>query len=281
MYRKQKFLAGFIFSILFFITAPVQLVFAAAPDAAQSSLSPTTPGSDTAYADGTTQAKMTLTLKDSGGTALAGDTVTLSISTDASAVITPTTTVLDSNGQAQFTFTSTQIGDDWINVSDDTQAATLSALAKVQFTAIPGATDHNASATPPCNQTAPNTAPDLYQVNLTGTKATLFFSPPADTFDSYTISYGFTSSADNYSVVYPQGRTEGAATYVISSLNANTSYYFKVRANNGCAAGPWSSVKQAGKQLSQLPETGPSWSLIATGVFGMALFAAGIFLVVL
>jgi nucleoid-associated protein YgaU len=34
----------------------------------------------------------------------------------------------------------------------------------------------------------------------------------------------------------------GAVAYTINALNANTTYYFKVRANNGCMGGEWSNT---------------------------------------
>ena len=256
------------------------------PDAAQSSLVATSAGSDTAPADGTTTTSMTLTLKDSGGVALAGDSASLAISSDPTVVISPASATLDSNGQAVFTITSTQVGTDSIDVTDTTTSTTLTALGQITFTAVPTSAPSNTSSgstTPSCGAIQPSGAPDLYQVNVTKTTATLFFSPPsAGPFDGYTIFYGLTQSADSYSVSFSQNQTLAANMYTINDLLANKTYYFQVRATNGCAVGPWSAIRASGypaTALKTLPATGPSDFFMKLGFWGIAVALAGAVLV--
>lgn len=282
MYRKV--LLSLVFVVALFLMVPTSFIFASiVPSASTSSLVATTPGSDVAPADGTTTASMTLTFKTSGGTPLAGDTASLSIPSNGTAVISPLTAILDASGSAVFTITSRQGGTYSIDATDVGPNATLTALGTVTFTSVLGTTTStvdNSTATASCPQSAPLNAPNLYQVNAQNSQATLFFAPPNDTFDAYTISYGLSASADNYSVTFPMGMTTGAVSYKINSLTPKTAYFFKVRANNGCAAGPWSSVKESNAPLSKLPATGPSPALMSVGLTGAALFLAGMFFLV-
>lgn len=284
MYRKYNWIIVCSVIIFAIFIEPMQLFASGgSPDGTQSSLVATTPGSDTAPANGSSTTSMTLTLKDSGGAVLSGLVEVLSIPSNPSAVINPASATTDSNGQAVFTITSTNPGTFNINVTDQGTQITLTDLGQVTFTAVASSgssSSNNSSATPPCNQQAPLNAPNLYQVNVQNTKATLFWAPPNDTFDGYTILYGLNANTDNYSVTFPMGMTTGAVSYQINALTAKAPYYFKVRANNGCATGPWSTVKGANISLSKLPATGPSPILMSVGLTGAALFLTGMFFLI-
>ena len=116
-------------------------------------------------------------------------------------------------------------------------------------TATPGA----------CTNTVPSSAPNLYQVTSASSSATLYFAPPSSGFNGFTISYGLDNTASAYNVSFSQGPTSGAVTYTVNALTPNSTYYFKVRANNGCAPGPWSNVL-ASNQSSPISGTPPSGS---------------------
>lgn len=271
---------------------PVQYAFAGIPpDAAQSSLVATSAGSDTAPADGSSTASMTLTFKDAGGSPLASYTAVLSLPSDPSAVVSPSSAVTDSNGQAVFTITSTTAGTFSIDATDQGTSTTLTALGQVTFTAVSSgggggggsssSSSSSNSSSNTCTQTAPSQAPDFYQVNMQGAKAILYYVQPQDQFDTFTISYGLTSSTDNYSVTYRQDRVSSAISYAINDLNPNLSYFFKIRASNGCAAGPWSQVRQTNTQLKKLPATGPSNMIMVAGFSGFALLLTGVVFLIL
>lgn len=128
-----------------------------------------------------------------------------------------------------------------------------------------------------CASQAPSDAPNLYQVSMSSSSATLYFAQPTSTFDGYVISYGLSSSADAYSVSFMQGSIQGANKYVINDLFPKTNYYFKVRATNGCASGPWSQTVSTNVQgASSLPETGPQNMFIIAGISAGALILTGI-----
>lgn len=276
----KKVLNAFLLTFLF-LAFPLQFAFAGnPPDAAQSSLVATSAGSDTAPADGSSQTSMTLTLKDSGGVALAGDTVRLVIPSDSTAVISPTSATLDSNGQAVFTITSTQAGRDNINITDTTTSTTLTALGVITITPYSTPTPTPDSHTAPCTNQPPVAAPNFFQLSSVGSQATLYFTQPPLPFTGFTISYGLSQTADTYATSFSQGFASGVTKYSINSLTPKTTYYFKVRADNGCAPGPWSNVLSTNKPLSKLPSTGPSNIFVEFGLGGAMLFALGMFFVI-
>lgn len=146
-----------------------------------------------------------------------------------------------------------------------------------------------------CTDTAPASAPNLYSVTSSGTAATLYFAPPANGYNGFAISYGLTGSADNYSTSFQQGVSGTAVQYTINDLAPDTTYYFKVRATNGCASGEWSNVMSTTSDTSvtdgssgatitpvatvRVPVTGP-WdgALMTLGAGALLAGGLGIFL---
>jgi hypothetical protein len=72
----------------------------------------------------------------------------------------------------------------------------------------------------------------------------LYFTPASGA-NSYYISYGTDSSANQFGTSFSYTNSSGAISHIIGSLTSGTTYYFKVRGGNNCAAGNWSSVKSA------------------------------------
>jgi hypothetical protein len=261
--KIQKLIAVLAFTIwtIFFIP----LAYAGnPPDAAHSSLT----GTEVA-ADGTTQSTIKVTLQDATGTPLAGDTVSLANNTDSSLKISPSSGTLDASGSATFTATSQTPGVDAISVTDSTTGTTLDSLGQVTFD--PSATP----ASPQCTATAPTSAPNLYQVVMVNSSATLYITPPSGSYDGFTISYGTDANANSYSTSFSQGATSGAVQHTVNSLTPNTKYYFMVRATNGCAAGPWSTVVSTSGSSSTPPTTGPT-DIIYIGIAALFLALGGI-----
>jgi len=255
---EEKFTKVLLSISLFFwmVFSPALAYAGNPPDAGHSSLTATE------VPAGGTQSTITVTLQDSSGTPLAGDTVKLSNTTDNTIVFSPATATLDASGSATFNAASSQPGTDSIDVIDTTTNTTLTALGQVVFDPSP------TPASPQCTSTPPSSAPNLYQVVAVKDSATVYFAPPSSNFDGFTISYGLDSNADTYNATFSQGNTGAAVKYTINSLTPNTKYYFKVRANNGCATGPWSNVVNSSNQTS-LPITG-SMDFVYFG-FGAAI----------
>ncbi len=96
------------------------------------------------------------------------------------------------------------------------------------------------ASAPGCSDPAPVGAPTLYQVNLTGNSATIYFVPVSGA-SSYYVSYGPNSNADSFGVSFNNSQTNGAVEYTINNLYP-ASWYFRVRGQNGCMPGNWSNT---------------------------------------
>jgi len=251
-----------ILSVIFLSLSPTTAYAGNPPDAAHSSLSATE------VPAGGSQSTVTVTLQDSSGTPLAGDVVKLSDTADSTIVFSPATATLDASGSATFSAASSQAGTDSIDVIDTTTNTTLNALGHIIFDAAP------TPASPQCSSTAPTSAPNIYQVVAANSTATIYLSPPSSSFDGFTVSYGLDANADTYNATFSQGNTGAAVKYTINSLTPNTKYYFKVRANNGCATGPWSNVMSSTGQ-SSLPITG-SMDFVYLGLGALLLIFGGL-----
>ncbi len=119
-------------------------------------------------------------------------------------------------------------------------------LASYTFSVTSTTTENVASSgfTPPdkpaaCNDFKPNVAPDLFRIDMNGSQATLYYSPLNDS-DNYVIWYSEDPNIDQHSVMTYQGKSTGVLYYTINDLKPNTTYYFKVRGQNGCMPGDWS-----------------------------------------
>lgn len=97
------------------------------------------------------------------------------------------------------------------------------------------------SDSPPCPTL--NSVPDLFQINSNTGSATVYFSPVGQA-TNYVISYGFSSSADQFAVMTGLGSSTGVLSYTINSLPQNTIVYFKIYAQNNCGQGNWSNTMQ-------------------------------------
>jgi hypothetical protein len=94
---------------------------------------------------------------------------------------------------------------------------------------------------PTCGDQTPGVkAPWLYgAVAQNGNSILLYFTEADDPVDRYALEFG-TSSGD-----YKHGSDniggKGLRTYLVQSLQPNTTYYFRIRGGNGCATGGWSN----------------------------------------
>ena len=99
------------------------------------------------------------------------------------------------------------------------------------------------SSTSVCTAKSPSGTPDLFQISVTNNSATVYFAPLAET-NEYYISYATSYNAEEHGVSAALD-SSGVQSYTLSSLQPGTTYYFKVRGQNDCATGDWSSVKSA------------------------------------
>lgn len=98
------------------------------------------------------------------------------------------------------------------------------------------------TGTKTCSDQAPGSSPNLFQINTTGSTATLYFAPAAHPYDNYYVAFGDKQNSEGYGGGFQLSQTTGALKYDVYQLKPNSIYTFKVRAGNGCKAGPWSST---------------------------------------
>lgn len=102
-----------------------------------------------------------------------------------------------------------------------------------------------------CTLPPPQSAPSLFQLAQKGYSASLYFVPVQGKHTGYTISYGMTKNADQYTVSFGHTDTSGVVVYTIHYLAPNTTWYFKVRGDNECSTGEWSQTLDT--KIGKLP----------------------------
>jgi hypothetical protein len=98
---------------------------------------------------------------------------------------------------------------------------------------------NNAASASVCHDSPPVLIPDLFQINTTSQTAKLFFTPIE--FNQYYISFSVNPNAEENGELVTLTR-EGVQSHTVYYLKPNTTYYFKIRSQNGCMPGNWSNI---------------------------------------
>ncbi len=202
--------------------------------------------------NGSSQATITVTLLDENSGPETGHTVSLSLSGSDSGLIingiNQTSTIIsaDHTGSqgysnvAIFTVRSTTAQTDSFTVTDTTDNVVLNS-ASITFAAptpTPAPTSAPSTPTPTptpansCNSTVPQ-APVLSSAVASGVnQVVLTFADSPDPVSHYLVAYGTASQDYQYGNqnIGPQGTT----TYTVNALSSGTTYYFVIKAINGC-----------------------------------------------
>lgn len=147
---------------------------------------------------------------------------------------------------------------------------TFASLVAVTASGISGSSSGSGDSSgggggaPGCNDAAAGGAPVLLSAKSSGpNKVILTWSKAKDPVTHYVISYGLNPGKPLYG--NPNAGGKDTTSYTVGSLSGNTTYYFRVRAGNGCNGGPYSSevaVRPTGGFIST-PAAG-----FAAGVLG-------------
>lgn len=92
-----------------------------------------------------------------------------------------------------------------------------------------------------CHSSRPQSISDLFQIDASATKAKIFFTPQSDTNDYFVSFSSKNKNAEEHGERVTLLR-EGVQSHTIYSLKPNTIYYVKVRGQNGCMPGGWSTI---------------------------------------
>lgn len=88
-----------------------------------------------------------------------------------------------------------------------------------------------------CSDQAPASSPNLFQVDVTGTTAKLYFAPPSGSYNKHYIAYGQGNDSEGYGVEFATDHSTGALNYTVKQLKPSNVYTFKIRGGNGCKPG--------------------------------------------
>lgn len=193
-------------------------------------------------ADGSTTATIVIQVRDISGNNLSGDKVTLTSTSDPGLSINGSsvgknsyTATTDPNGNVTFTIKSSNPnpGTDTFTAADtsDNPPVPLGSNGSVTIT-------FTASAS--CSDTAPGSIPHLISAVGNGTnQVTLTWTDATDPVSYYLLAYG--TASGQYIYGNPNIGGQGATSYTIGSLTAGKTYYFAIRAVNGCTSGAFSN----------------------------------------
>lgn len=101
---------------------------------------------------------------------------------------------------------------------------------------------------PVCNDQKPGSAPVLLSATSGFNRVTLTWSKSSDPVSYYLVTYGTSSGSQSYG--NPNVGGSSTTSYTITGLSGDTTYYFKVRAGNGCMPGDYSN------EISSTPSGG-------------------------
>ena len=127
------------------------------------------------------------------------------------------------------------------------------------------------TSTPVCNDTKPASAPFGLTAVAGLNSVTLTWNKASDPVSYYLVTYGTSSGSQAYG--NPNVGGSGTTSYTVTGLSGGTTYFFKVRAGNGCAPGEYSNEASATPLGGYIEGVSPGFE---AGVLGEATGSAGL-----
>lgn len=231
IYRLISLIGVFL---LFLYIAPLSRLFADTTPDTTSSLS-ASPGE--LPADGNSTSTVTVTLRNNNNLITSG---TVSLSVTNSATVDQSSIGLGSSGTAIFTIRSTTVGSDTVTVNYNGTAVN-NVSTSITFD-TPVTPTYTPTPTPLnyCGDPVPGSTPQLISaVSQASHQVTLTWSGASSPFTYYLLSYGLSSG--NYIYGNPDIGGPGVTSYTVGNLSNGVTYYFAIRAVNGCKPGSLSN----------------------------------------
>jgi len=148
-------------------------------------------------------------------------------------------------------FNSNQTKEFVFQVKMDTNAGNDTKGKESNFNATIGFWEESAT-TAPCADPAPSSAPTLVSVTRSKDQATLIWLPAAGTVTYYAVYYGTSSGSSSF--LNPNVGGSSTVSHTAQGLT-NSTYYFRIRAGNGCAQSSFSNERVV--SLGQVSEEFP------------------------
>lgn len=239
-----------IFAILLSVFFVGQVFAGNPPDQSKSSIT----GAAT-VANGTSWSSVTIVLRDANGDNLTGNDWISITSSASTTTFDPATVSLDGSGTIYTKMRSTSTGNVPVYVYDNTTSTQIT--GSIVFYAE--GTSPPSSST--CTDSAPGSTPVLNTaISKDANSVTLTWTDASDPVTYYLVSYG--TSSGNYVYGNPNVGGQGTTSYTVGSLATGVTYYFAIRAGNGCTLGPYSNELSAvaGSTATPTPTSAPTVS---------------------
>ena len=134
------------------------------------------------------------------------------------------------------------------SIGDEKTFATTSTTTTTSDSGTVAGASTSSPSAPVCNDIKPRSAPVLISAVAGTNSVTLTWSKASDPVSYYLMTFGTSSGAQTYG--NPNIGNQDTTSYTVSGLSGGATYYFKVRAGNGCMPGDFSN------ELSSTPGGG-------------------------
>lgn len=229
----QKLFFFVAFACAIFCIPQFSPVFASTPDAGHTIVSISM---GTVLANGSSTFTVTIQLEDSSGNTLTSNSISLSAS-DGSVNVSPSNFITANSGNNYvFTLNSNNPATSQLTIHDQANGDITNSSWTLTFAPTP---TQSPTPTPigTCNDATP-AAPQITSTDSGGVHSIILsWNAVAAPVSYYLVSYGTTSG--NY--IYGNPNVGNVTSYTVGSLSTGKTYYFVVKAVNGCMPGAYSN----------------------------------------